>query len=309
MDLTCSLIHLPITILNAMANAFFIFCIICPLHGERIKQPLKFLLLSFICCSLVFLTSSVAIFFTPSPNPESNFSLVVFVLFAYSLTTSMDSSVWLNFFYFTQIVPARRSIFTWIKKNVKAIIYTMWLFERMFSVFDACAFIFHIFTTRPVYNSNHNFTMHNATINLQRPSCKILINIQTCLVLLVEIHFFFCLCVMITSSVSTAVYLCRHMCRMVENGQSFSCPRLRSQVRVTITGILQGALYAMYTVCTVYRSIPTVIMDPCIHFSIMNLYMAGTAWNLGSGQAVFRQRAADLWFRTAQWFRGRKVQQ
>ncbi|GLD59956.1 uncharacterized protein AKAME5_001190700 [Lates japonicus] len=59
----------------------------------------------------------------------------------------------------------------------------------------------------------------------------------------VKAHFFFCLCVMVMSSGSTVVYLCRHMGRMVANGQPLSCPRFRGQARVTVTGILQGVMH------------------------------------------------------------------
>lgn len=60
---TCVLINEPLVILNIMANVFYIFCTVCPLHRERIKQPLKLLPGSLICCTTIYLMSvSVMIF-------------------------------------------------------------------------------------------------------------------------------------------------------------------------------------------------------------------------------------------------------
>ncbi|XP_029315228.1 uncharacterized protein LOC115026516 [Cottoperca gobio] len=100
------------------------------------------------------------------------------------LSNSVTFSFWLNFFYYTQIVPAQRTLFICIKKNIKSLIYCFWL-----------------------------------------------------------AYLIVCLCVMVMTSYSTVVYLCRHMRRMVTNGQSLSCPQFRSQVRVAVISILQGVLY------------------------------------------------------------------
>ncbi|XP_068429144.1 taste receptor, type 2, member 201, tandem duplicate 1 [Clinocottus analis] len=157
-----------------------------------------------------------------------------------SVSTSMTSSVWLNFFYCCQIVPAQRALFIWIKKNT---------------------------------------------------------------------HFTFCLCVMLISSGSTVLYLCGHMRRMVANGQSLSCPQFRNQVRVTVTGILQGVLYVLCALWTMHKLILKGDLNVTfVDSTVINLYMAGTLFNLGAGQAVFRQRAAHIWLRVAQCCKAPQVQ-
>ncbi|KAJ4933147.1 hypothetical protein JOQ06_029982, partial [Pogonophryne albipinna] len=105
------------------------------------------------------------------------------------------------------------------------------------------------------------------------------------------------------------VYLCGHMRRMVANGQPVSHPRLRSQVRVTVTGILQGVLYLICSVWTLYEFLPLAFIDPTTHFTVINLYMSGTTVALGVGQAVFRQRAADIWLRAVQCCREQQTEQ
>ncbi|XP_050929089.1 LOW QUALITY PROTEIN: uncharacterized protein LOC127142840 [Lates calcarifer] len=92
------------------------------------------------------------------------------------------------------------------------------------------------------------------------------------------------------SSFFSACYLHRHMRRMAQTGSCFSAPRIQSQLRVTITGISQGSIYSIY-------------------FTVITLYMLGTTFNLGVGQAVFRQRAANIWIRGTEWFKVPKAQQ
>ena len=94
---------------------------------------------------------------------------------------------------------------------------------------------------------------------------------------------------MVMTSGSSVIYLCRHMRRMVANGQPLSGPQLSGQVRVTVTGILQGVLYVSCAVWNLYAyfSYQTFTMSIGIgtHFTIINVYMSGTAFNLGAGQA------------------------
>ncbi|CAB1328716.1 unnamed protein product [Coregonus sp. 'balchen'] len=46
-----------------------------------------------------------------------------FAFLGYTLSTRMSTSVWQIFFYYTQIVPAQRALFIWVKRNIKIIIY------------------------------------------------------------------------------------------------------------------------------------------------------------------------------------------
>nr|XP_010794978.1 PREDICTED: uncharacterized protein LOC104967262 [Notothenia coriiceps] len=286
------LINGTLVFLNALANAFYVFCIGCPLNGKRIKQPLQLLLGTLIGCSITYLMSFMVMVF--SRQAESwRVSRISNVVAVCSLSNSITSSVWLNFFYYTQIVPAQSALSIWIKKNVKSIIYCFWLVERIYTVFD--------FTTLYLGHSFYRFGSSNSTMDHDTvvSSLKWLKYVFLIVVRILKIHLFFCLCVMLMSSLCTVVYLCGHMRRMVANGQPVSHPRLRSQVRVTVTGILQGVLYLICAVWTMCEFFPFVFIDPTTHFTVINLYMSGTTVALGVGQAVFRQRAADIWLRAA----------
>lgn len=310
---TCIMVNGPFCILTIMINAFFIFCMICPIQGEKIKQPLKLLLWTLICCTITFLMSVLLQFYAQTDDIEV--MITIDVVFVFSLSTSMTSSVWLNFFYYTQIVPAQRAICIWIKKNIKPIIYCIWLVEKMLSMFNVGAFLVYYITLSNLIPdmASFNSTFNYDIIYFKMPSLQK--NVCVTAVSIVKAHFIFCLCVMAMSSGSTVIYLGKHMRRMVTNGQPLTCPRFRSQVRVTVTGMLQGVLYVFCAMWTVYKYFVEDNLSGAnsgytfSHFTVINLYMAGTTFNLGAGQAAFRQRAADIWLRAVQCCRVRQSEQ
>ncbi|KAG8000736.1 hypothetical protein GBF38_017221 [Nibea albiflora] len=295
----CVLFNGPILILTFMANFFFIFCMVRPLHGERIKQPLKLLLASLICSTMIYLMASFVLSsygIQPENNKTAEISLLVVTS---SLTASMASSVWLNFFFYTQIVPAQRALFIWIKKNIKPIIYCGWLLERIYSFFEVTLWILE----RSNCHDNYNLTMDRDT----HENDECLENLNT-LLSVDSFRFSVCLYVVLMSSGSTVVYLCRHMRRMMANGPPLSCPMFRNQVRVTATGILQVILYIICATWNIYKSFTSTSVSPCIHYTVFNLYMAGTTLNLGAGQGVIRKRVVDIWLKATQWCKAPKTQ-
>ncbi|CAB1350131.1 unnamed protein product [Coregonus sp. 'balchen'] len=118
------------------------------------------------------------------------------------------------------------------------------------------------------------------------------------------IYMLFGLCVMVGSSCATAHYLHRHMKSMKESGSPFSSTRLHSQMRVTIAGILQGMIYFFTAVWIFIHYSSNVLsstsFDDKTLYTVISLYKFGTTLNLGIGQAVFRQRAADIWHKATQ---------
>uniref|UniRef100_A0A4W6F467 Uncharacterized protein n=1 Tax=Lates calcarifer TaxID=8187 RepID=A0A4W6F467_LATCA len=182
------------------------------------------------------------------------------------------------------------------KKNIKPIIYCMWLVEKIYSLLDfTVMFLKNISFDDDGFSNNltmdHDIQM-SAKDYLQWLDYMYIIVFST-----VKAHFFFCLCVMVMSSGSTVVYLCGHM-------QAYGCKRT---ARVTVTGILQGVMYVFCSIWTLRiffsDQFHLVVNRPHAHFTVISLYMSGTTFNLGTGQAVFRQRAADIWIRATQWCR------
>ncbi len=302
--LTCCLINGPFLILNIMANVFYAFCIVCPLQGERIKQPLKLLLGSLIFCTITYLISvTFQLFFSKFISNNFDLIIVSYLVSVYSLCTNIKSSVWLNFYYFTQIVPSQRAVCMWIKKNIKAVICCIWFVERSLTLFEIGAMSNHF---------DFNVTIYNESLYLKIPGSKLHTPLGTTLIAISSAHFLLCLCVKVMSSSCTVVYLCRHMSRMRANaqpGQPVICPRTKSQVRVTVTGILQGVLFVICAVWITYSYISPTPQSQYTYFTVINLYVAGTTLNLGAGQAVFRQRIKDILLRAAQLCNVPKVKQ
>lgn len=312
---TIGLINVPFALLSIMACAFFIFCMVRPLHGRRIKQPLKLLLWTMICCTLTFMMSALVVFYSVI---TLNFRALIGsnVVFISSLSPSMTSSVWLNFLYYTHIVPAQRALSVWIKKNIKPIIYCIWFVEKILSLFSMCLWLFdHLDSHYFCFDTFADNSTVTETLSVQMPSTESQGCVSAIAFLTIKAHFIFCLCVMVMSSGSTVAYLCRHMCRMAANGQPLTCPRVRSQVRVAITGLLQGVLYMFCSVWTVFNYFTEYVYtennsgSTVFHFTVINLYMMCSMFNLGVGQVVFRQRAADIWLRAARWCKASEVQQ
>uniref|UniRef100_A0AAY4E3E0 Taste receptor type 2 n=1 Tax=Denticeps clupeoides TaxID=299321 RepID=A0AAY4E3E0_9TELE len=217
------------------------------------------------------------------------------ILMMYFAETSLTSSVWLNVFYFTQIVPCQKSFFIWMKKNIKPIIYFMLVTDRSIYLGENVASSYLFFRAHSNFSTNtENNTLTNSTwvkINIYSFSCY-----TTKIVTL-----FLSLVVMVACSWATVCYLQRHMKNMEENRSSFSSPHLRSQIRVTVTGIVQGV---NYFICSAWISINNGIhfyYDPSyddkfyISSFAISLYSLATTINLGVGQSLFRKRAADLW--------------
>lgn len=297
--LTFFLINGLLAILNIITNTFYIFCMISPgCNSNSIKQPLKILLGSLIWCTITCLMSFIAMFISELIVESYMFIRTLNMVSLFCLCTSMTSSVWLNFFYCSQIVPAQRAPFIWIKQNIKSIIYSIWLLERIYNLLGFIVVTFELLELNEhVYS--HNFTMFHFD-HATYLSEKFYV-VHLIMILMQKVHFFFCLCVMVMSSGSTVAYLCRHMQRMMANGQSFSSSRFHGQVRVAITGVLQGILYMGCAAWASYSYLSQMVFhtyfNQDMYITVANLYMLGTSFNLGVGQAVFRQRAADIWLR------------
>ena len=111
---------------------------------------------------------------------------------------------------------------------------------------------------------------------------------------------FLCLFVMMISCFAKAHYLNKHMKNLSVSDGSLSSPRLHSQIRVTVTGILQEllcflcAMWIIVDVMSVYLS-SYFFFDHYITFTVINLYILGSTVNLGVGQTLFRKRAVHIW--------------
>ncbi|XP_065818545.1 uncharacterized protein [Labrus bergylta] len=301
--LTCAILNGPFAFFSIMVNLFYAFCIVRPNHGMRIKQPLKLLLSSVIFCNLIYLISACLLFLVNVSKENVYFLLASYVVFAWSLSTSKSSCVWLNFFYCTKIVPAQTDLFVWIKKKIKPVIYCIWLVERIWGLVETGVILFdYLNLNNHIYISwSYNITMPPGAVYIHIPS-TFKSNVYDTAKHIVHGHFFLSFSVMMISSGSTVAYLCTHMHRMV--GNCLPCSSVRSQVRVTVTGIVQGLLYFFCSMVTVYKDfsepVSKELLNPYTLFTLINFYMTGSSLTLGAGQSLFRRRVEGMWLRAAQ---------
>lgn len=290
--ITLTLVNVAIGVFTASVNFLFIFCFICPAQGEQIRQPPLLLLGTLVSCITFFEISLLLQLLGSQIFRDAWLQLISCILFILSLSTSTTSCVWLTFSYNTQIVPAKRAASVWIKKNIKGVIYSIWLFERMFCAFHVTVLAAPnvVFLSRQHYVVSGNSTL---TLEVQFHNSPYLQYFYFLSSAVVNSHYYFCTCVMATSNCSTTIYLCKHMRRMMVNGQPVFSPQLRGQLRVTVTCVLQGAMAMVCTVLSIKKYIMQGIWAEAYinfrgeHLTYIHLFMAGTTINLrlysGSG--------------------------
>lgn len=189
-------VNLPMAIVNVLANVFFMFCLVRPSQGEPLKQPLKLLLWTVICSTLSFLVSLLVLFHWVTDSIVAHFSS--YGMFVLSLSVSMSTSVWLNFFYHMQIVPSKNTIFVWIKKNLKPIIYCIWVVDKLIiglTVSSILTIIFFIINNlndlQLAEQLNYNYSN---SINSYALLPSHLVNLRFS-VIAIQIYFIICLCI------------------------------------------------------------------------------------------------------------------
>uniref|UniRef100_A0A8B9RNY4 Taste receptor type 2 n=1 Tax=Astyanax mexicanus TaxID=7994 RepID=A0A8B9RNY4_ASTMX len=235
------------------------------------------------------------------------------------MRTSVTSHLWLNVFYYCQIVPAQRSFLIWLKDNIRVFVYFALIMDRLFFLSSFITSILYYSEIQIISNST-TYTNTSLMDTEQNATAAILRELsETCIIQywLRFAYFFISLCVMLAASCATVLYLRRHMKRMEESSKSFSSPRLQKQMRVTITGIsgvssprLQRQIKVIITsiliqatlnfLCSFGVLIDEILSeytgvdsDGLILFTIISLYSFGTTINMGITQSLFRQGAVN----------------
>uniref|UniRef100_A0AAQ5X4V6 Taste receptor type 2 n=1 Tax=Amphiprion ocellaris TaxID=80972 RepID=A0AAQ5X4V6_AMPOC len=221
--------------------------------------------------------------------------LVPWMIVQYYAHNSMTCYAWLNFYYYIQIVPAQRSLWIWMKKNIRSVIYVALAVDTILLLFNGTVDIVEALLLSPF---DLYLTFNNDTWSGHFNDELHVTSLVSFFIL--RLYIIFCLCVMIVSSFSTVCYLHRHMKSMAQSSSKFTSPRIQSQRRVTITGILQGVFYLVYDSFYLIDSFTWLFsshfyFSAWITFTATSLYISGTTVNLGIGQAIFRQRAVDVW--------------
>uniref|UniRef100_A0A8C9SA04 Taste receptor type 2 n=1 Tax=Scleropages formosus TaxID=113540 RepID=A0A8C9SA04_SCLFO len=278
--ITYLVLNWPLSVAGVLLNIFFGFCLLSP-KGEAPKQPLKELLISTVFCNVALQITVIMHLLSTLYPPYETLDTVLYFFTGYSTTTSMSSCVWLSVFYHTKIVPSQRTFFTWVKRNIKTVVYCGLVVDRIFLLAEV------IFST--IFDVSVN-TVSNCTVTA---SYMVKINFAFHFFFLAYMLFF--VGTMSLSWGSNLVYLCRNMKRIEMSGSPFSSG-LRSQMRVTITGIIQTVLHLF---CSLYLLLEwfNFIQDDLRYRNIRTVFLFfsfGTTVNFGLSQTLIRNRAAGV---------------
>ncbi|KAG9271605.1 taste receptor type 2 member 114-like [Astyanax mexicanus] len=300
-------VNVPLSAVSIILNLYFIFCMAFPEQGsERMKQPLKVLLGSLFgfntalhACSLLWALKDF-LFFTVTPFAIV-FTYVVLDLVLFSVRASVTSSLWLNVFYYCQIVPAQRPVFIWVKKNIKSFIYFSLIVDKIYILLGLILNV----TDTAVYFST--FFKYIEIVNYTNVNPLEMFATSIILSNIVIINFWIRFglnlvnfCVMSAASCATVLYLWKHIKSMKDGSSTISSPHLKKQMRVTITGIAQAVLYFLCAIWTsldaLFRiKLPIVFdMDRHILCTVICFYSFGTTINVCVGQTMLRQRVVHL---------------
>ncbi|KAK2849875.1 hypothetical protein Q7C36_008658 [Tachysurus vachellii] len=304
--LSFALVNIPVSIISIILNIFLVFCMFFPQQGtERLKQPLNVLLGTLVGCNS---TLQICIFVYVIMESEIilsgviGFSVVVEMIL-FTVRTSVTSSLWLNVFYYCQIVPAQHSVFICLKRNIRCFIYTALIADKIFFMFgfsEGIALSLAFVELYDLYEYDFNITYTNkwdeahAKLDTVIFFFSVDVWIRFCYLLL-------CLIVMMTSSCATIFYLRKHMKSMQGSSSTISSPRLQRQMRVTVTGIIQTVLFLLCSVWILMRELLVFVFDlnvdlnGHIYCSVVCLYTFGSTVNLCVGQTIFRQRVFGVW--------------
>lgn len=289
------------SIVNFFINIFLLFSVFFKQQRlRRLKQPLNVLLGTLLGCNITFqlcnCICSITDFF---PLGFTDYVIIIEIAL-FTVRTSVTSSMWLNVFYFCQIVPAKRSFFIFLKKNIRGFIYSALIADKIFFLFElfsaiACSVIYVV-----PHENNLNTTytqfddIHNAKLNA-------LLVISTVVMWLHCVYLSLCICIMLSSNCATILYLQKNL-KCMKGSRSSLSPRLQRQMRVTITGIVQTFLSFL---CLVWMIVEDALIyylysNGYIYGTVISIYSLGTTINLCIGQTVFRQRVVEIYHKCRQ---------
>lgn len=275
------------------ANAFFVFCMFFPQQRTgRLKQPLN-VLLGTLLGSTITLHLCILICAVMAVFQSSMYYFIVIQMALFTMRASITSSLWLNVFYFCQIVPATCSFLICLKRNIRCFIYSALVADKIFFLFG-----FSTGITCSVLRGNNDcenyfnttYGQFNETQNAKMDTLKIVFDVD---IWLRCGYLLLCLCVMLTSNCVTILYLQKHMKRI--EGRRFT--PVKRQMRVTITGIIQTFLSFICFVWFVVDEISPQYADlySYIYATIGYFYSLGTTINLCVGQTIFRRRVVGVY--------------
>uniref|UniRef100_A0A673KRY8 Taste receptor type 2 member 9-like n=1 Tax=Sinocyclocheilus rhinocerous TaxID=307959 RepID=A0A673KRY8_9TELE len=262
------LLSSPLCLTATFFNIVFSFCLMRPVAGVMLRNPLRFLLIVVLFNStfqqLVNVLTIVMLLFDAPFWLQTLTRALIYQFFC----ANFSCNAWISIFYYISIVPQQHPIFIWIKRNMNAILYIGFILNQTVLlislsmgavILESDLYLFHV----------ANFT-----------------------------YLLYCTCPLFTLLFSwgkTFVYLREHMKKMGQSGESFSQPQQKSQMRVTVTGMVQAALFlpsSLWTIAVAFLYITDLfeMVDPnrFVTMTFCSMSSLGNLLCFGFSQSVFR---------------------
>lgn len=294
----CVGVNIACAVLGLMTNLFYVFCLIFPLGQTiNIRKPLSTLLVLMIFCTGLFQVSvilhfSLELFAAVAWNLKHAVNASMF----YAVRVSIPTTLWLNIFYCTQIVPGRRVFSTWLKRNIRFVVYLFIVCTKIyFLIYYILEFIVVYNVTSDTFEVNSTISSSTDFISVSRVQIDQFLDVLDAVTMA---QVFLGLTTMLAVTGTTVCFLYRHIKKMTRSGTSHHSQVLQNQVRVTITGFVQGFLYSLFCIgmfLDLYCTYHKYKCDRDVIWTIFSIYSLATTLNLGVGQSLFRQRIAQLW--------------
>lgn len=290
-NLPFAIICTPFCFCATVLNIFFIFCLCKPAVGVRVHQPMHLLLSAVLGNSTVQQLISMISVVLSFLSPPDWLLVVNIAIILQSYCSSFSINAWISIFYYMKIVPQHWKVLIWVQKNIKAIVFAGFLFDQTLLMSALSMGTASYLTPTPKDDLNKTMLTSGTVVN----GHLYLLSTRMFLVYLI--------CPFITLLISwgrTYCYLWRHITRMEQTTGSSSYPQQKNHMRVTVTGIVQTALfipsslYAMIMAVLLSSLYETLDNNKHITMTIICISNFANVSCLGFSQSVFRLRVITL---------------
>ncbi|XP_050975057.1 taste receptor type 2 member 60 [Labeo rohita] len=288
----------PLCLTATFFNIIFFFCLMRPAAGVTLRNPLRFLLIIVLFNSTFQQLATVLTIAMLLFDPPFWLQTLTIALIYQFFCANFSCNSWISIFYYVSIVPQQHPIFIWIKRNINAIIYIGFVLNQILLLISLSMGAVMYFFLEPVTN---NFT--SSELNQTSPTESSEINLYLFHVANLT-YLIYCTCPLFTLLFSwgkTFVYLREHMKKMGQSSESFSQPQQKSQMRVTITGMVQAALFlpsSLWTVAVAFLYMTDLfeLADPngFVTMTFCSMSSLGNLLCFGFSQSVFRNGIASV---------------
>ncbi|XP_043104824.1 taste receptor type 2 member 60 [Puntigrus tetrazona] len=287
-----ALLSSPLCLTATFFNIIFSFCLMRPVAGVTLRNPLCFLLIVVLFNStfqqLVTVMTIVMLLFDAPFWLQTLTRALIYQFFC----ANFSCNAWISIFYYISIVPQQHPVFMWIKRNINAIIYIGFALNQIVLVISLSLGAVMYFLLEPVPNNSTSPKLNKTSTFENSDSVLYLFHVSNFTYLL------YCTCPLFTLLFSwgkTFVYLREHMKKMGQSGESFSQPQQKSQMRVTVTGMVQAALFlpsSLWTIAAASLYITDLFekVDPSrfVTMTFCSMSSLGNLLCFGFSQSVFR---------------------